>query len=100
MNDSAASDEVCIDARHPALPGHFPGRPVVPGVVLLDRVAAAIERRFDRVIAGLPQVKFLQPLLPGQSAVLELHADPAAVRFTLARDGAIIAAGSVEARAR
>ena len=28
---------------HPSLPGHFPGRPLVPGVVLLDRVLEAIE---------------------------------------------------------
>jgi 3-hydroxymyristoyl/3-hydroxydecanoyl-(acyl carrier protein) dehydratase len=32
-----------IPSDHPSLPGHFPGRPVVPGVVLLDRVVAAIE---------------------------------------------------------
>lgn len=28
---------------HPCLPGHFPGRPVVPGVVVLDHVLQAVE---------------------------------------------------------
>ena len=32
-----------ISADHPSLPGHFPGHPIVPGVVLLDRVLEAIE---------------------------------------------------------
>ena len=41
-----------IGHDHPALPGHFPGQPVVPGVVLLDRVLEAVERE-----AGEERVK-------------------------------------------
>ncbi len=63
-----------IDASHPSLPGHFPGNPIVPGVVLLDRVCAAIEAAHGGECAlRLPQVKFLQPLLPGQEADVELR---------------------------
>ena len=31
-----------IDPAHPSLPGHFPGAPVVPGVLVLERVVAAL----------------------------------------------------------
>jgi 3-hydroxyacyl-[acyl-carrier-protein] dehydratase len=87
----------CIGADHAALPGHFPGRPVVPGVVLLDRVAAAFERWRGRPPARLPQVKFLQPLLPGQEAELVLTDDGAGARFSIARGGTPIATGSIGA---
>ena len=33
-----------VAADHPALPGHFPGRPIVPGVLLLDAVLQAMRR--------------------------------------------------------
>jgi 3-hydroxymyristoyl/3-hydroxydecanoyl-(acyl carrier protein) dehydratase len=57
-----------IDARHPALPGHFPGHPVVPGVVLLDAVLAALPAHAGQAVrvTGFPSVKFLAPLAPGQ----------------------------------
>lgn len=100
MSTPAANEVIRIDAQHPALPGHFPGNPVVPGVVLLDRVAAAIENRLGRSVVGLPQVKFVRPLLPEQAAELALQPEADAVRFTLARDGATLATGSVETRAR
>jgi len=56
-----------IDLNHPALEGHFPGHPIVPGVVILDHVIAAFnkERGSSFKINKIPSVKFLSPLEPG-----------------------------------
>ena len=57
-----------IRPNHPSLPGHFPGAPLVPGVVILDEVLAAlIEWRQDAQLTGIRMVKFLAPLSPEQS---------------------------------
>lgn len=57
--------ELRVVASHPCLQGHFPGNPVVPGVVILDLVAEHILARYsDGRIGGFPQVKFLSPLFP------------------------------------
>lgn len=56
-----------VGHEHPSLPGHFPGRPVVPGVVVLDLAAAVIAPHLPgRALAGIPLAKFLLPILPGQ----------------------------------
>ena len=56
-----------VPSEHPALAGHFPGNPIVPGVVLLDEVANALKlSRPDIHLSGMPSVKFLSPLLPGE----------------------------------
>ncbi len=91
-----------IDADHPCLPGHFPGRPVVPGVVILDRVVAALEAEHGALGAlRFPQVKFVQPLLPGTFASIALDAMPAADarrwRFRVSADGALLASGEIVA---
>lgn len=88
-----------IDATHPALPGHFPGRPVVPGVVLLDRVAAAVEREFGARVAALPQVKFVAPLLPGEEAELRLEEKDKKIHFYFFRSDALLASGIAEIEA-
>ncbi|QQQ01718.1 hypothetical protein [Lysobacter enzymogenes] len=63
-----------VAADHPCLPGHFPDRPLVPGVVVLERVLDALQAQHGVLPAlRLPQVKFLQPLLPGQTARVELE---------------------------
>lgn len=101
MTPAAASLDFRIPADHPSLPGHFPGRPVVPGVVLLDRVLEAIEHTHAPLRAlRLPQVKFLQPLLPDESARIELQADQQPVprwRFRILRGDELIASGEVVA---
>ena len=85
-----------IDASHPSLPGHFPGRPVVPGVVVLDRLAATIERECNARLARLPQVKFLRPLLPGENAELVIEHDVPVPRFAVRCGEAILAKGTFE----
>ena len=56
-----------IRADHPSLPGHFPGAPIVPAVVILDEVMAAVnEWRADSRLIGIAAVKFLAPLRPAQ----------------------------------
>ncbi|BCT92130.1 hypothetical protein LYSHEL_11540 [Lysobacter helvus] len=83
---------------HPSLPGHFPGHPVVPGVVLLDHVLAAIETTYGPLGAlRLPQVKFVQPLLPGERAQVELEGEAPRWRFRVLRDGVLLASGEVAA---
>ncbi len=91
-----------VPGDHPCLPGHFPGRPVVPGVVVLDHVLAAIEAQAGPLAAvRIPQVKFLQPLLPGQVATVVLEERPLpgrrAWRFRVECAGAAIASGEIQA---
>jgi 3-hydroxyacyl-[acyl-carrier-protein] dehydratase len=84
---------------HPALPGHFPGRPIVPGVLLLDETLAGIERQLGRRVATLQQVKFVSALLPGETACVSFEPKGDRVSFVVQtqRDGgpAKLATGTV-----
>ncbi|HEY4582821.1 MAG TPA: hypothetical protein VIG88_08160 [Lysobacter sp.] len=88
--------EFVVDASHPALPGHFPGHPIVPGVVLLDRVVEAIEAAHGPLARlRLPQVKFVQPLLPGECARVEIDGAAPRWRFRILRGDTLLASGDV-----
>jgi 3-hydroxyacyl-[acyl-carrier-protein] dehydratase len=64
-----------ISADHPSLPGHFPGAPIVPGVVILDEILAALtEWRKDSRVTIISLVKFLVPLKPEQPFTICLAA--------------------------
>ena len=85
-----------IPADHPSLPGHFPGQPIVPGVVVLERVLEAIELTQGPLgPLRLPQVKFVQPLLPGDVADIVLDGESPRWRFRVLRAQALIASGDV-----
>lgn len=89
-----------VATDHPCLPGHFPGRPLVPGVVILDRVLDAVEAAHGALgPVRLPQVKFLQPLLPGEDAQVELvqAGDAARWRFRVLRGDTVLATGELVA---
>ncbi len=95
-------DGFFVEAAHPCLPGHFPGAPLVPGVVILDRVVAAIEASHGALGAvRFPQVKFVQPLLPEVRAEIALEALPATDarrwRFSVSAGDTLLASGEIVA---
>ncbi|WP_179401268.1 AMP-binding protein [Burkholderia guangdongensis] len=89
-----------IPADHPALPGHFPGRPIVPGVVLLDHaisaIGAALNRPFDTWRLG--SAKFPSPAAPGEPLALAFDtAASGAIRFTVRAGPREVASGVLSA---
>ncbi len=88
----------CVDPAHPCLAGHFPGRPLVPGVMLLEQVASGLRRWRDQRMARVLDAKFLAPLQPGREAQVQLEAvaDSAQVRFRIVAGDTLLARGRIE----
>jgi 3-hydroxymyristoyl/3-hydroxydecanoyl-(acyl carrier protein) dehydratase len=106
---SASGGELRFAPDHPALAGHFPQHPVVPGVLLLDAALHSIESAAaaDRLgasnrlgAAGPPwhilAVKFHRLVQADES--LQLHVAPQAdrtLRFELRSGEALAVSGSI-----
>ena len=94
---------LAVAADHPAYAGHFPGQPILPGVVLLDETLHALAVQLGGADAAwqLKSVKFHSPVQPGEQLALHAVESPAgSFRFELrcgdARGHArIVASGSV-----
>jgi len=86
-----------VGANHAAIPGHFPGHPVVPGVVLLERVIRAVARSYpDAAITRIEHVKFLEVLRPDETFEIALSIDDDIVSFQcMKRAGAMLAVGKL-----
>jgi 3-hydroxyacyl-[acyl-carrier-protein] dehydratase len=63
--DFTVNAELCealvrLDPAHAVFEGHFPGRPVVPGVCMLQMIASVIERAAGHpvVMTSLANVKY------------------------------------------
>ncbi len=87
-----------IAAQHPSLPGHFPGHPVVPGVVLLTEVTACARNFLARPVmfTGLPAVKFTHPLMPETEFEIVIEeAKPGTLKFQCLQNDTQLASGSL-----
>ena len=78
--------------EHPCYAGHFPGNPVVPGVLLLDLIVSELSRGPPRVIGS---VKFHRPVKPGEGFVLRWKSVGPQVTFRCERDVVLLIEGSL-----
>jgi 3-hydroxyacyl-[acyl-carrier-protein] dehydratase len=86
-----------VSVEHPALSGHFPGCPIVPGVLLLDEVMSGVNRSGDFHVAGLREVKLLAVMHPGELATTCCDTNSGAFEVSVIRSGTrtVLAKGSL-----
>lgn len=88
FSDLVGSEVVChfdVEPTLKVLEGHFPGHPILPGVVQVEMMAQAAafltihvldkpahEVKLDVALLGVEKAKFRKPVIPGMS--LEIHA--------------------------
>jgi 3-hydroxyacyl-[acyl-carrier-protein] dehydratase len=95
-----ADIDLPIAPDHPAFAGHFPGTPIVPGVVLLDLALVAIGTALGQELSAchINSVKFLSPVKPGEPVQLRYEAQASgAIRFDLSSGERKVASAVVRA---
>ena len=101
MSDSiAASRTVEVPVAHRAFDGHFPGRPVLPGVALLAEVleTALREPALAACVGSEPRlavVKFLAPVGPGATLEIEFRLGPRVLEWRVREGARDVASGQI-----
>jgi 3-hydroxymyristoyl/3-hydroxydecanoyl-(acyl carrier protein) dehydratase len=87
-----------VEPDHPVFAGHFPGRPIVPGVMLLEWVLGEVAAALGRAPATLRlrETKFFTPLGPGERAELTCELGESRGSFDIRRDSVAVARGVIE----
>jgi 3-hydroxyacyl-[acyl-carrier-protein] dehydratase len=85
-----------IPKEHPAFAGHFPGTPILPGVLLLDETLRALERADNTARWRIGAAKFLKPVAPGEELQVQHEPQPnGSVRFHVVSAGVLVATGTL-----
>lgn len=100
ITDPEAALTFTIPHDHPAIPGHFPGRPIVPGVMLLDHAISAMGAALSCSLDAcrLSSAKFLNPAQPGEPLTLTYAISASgAIRFKVSAGARTVASGVLAA---
>jgi beta-hydroxyacyl-ACP dehydratase FabZ len=103
-----------VGLQHPAFAGHFPSKPILPGVFLIEAMAQTAgvmlgsaapretqpEGQRVPMLAAVNRFKFLKPVTPGQELRIETKklTDAGAMAYiegTVTVDGEIVARGEL-----
>jgi 3-hydroxymyristoyl/3-hydroxydecanoyl-(acyl carrier protein) dehydratase len=95
-----------VPMDHPAFAGHFPGAPIVPGVLLLDAAVHAIQQANATQATGLvaaqifeiSTAKFLSPVGPGETLTISCRPGAAGTHFDIHSGARKVATGTLTLR--
>jgi 3-hydroxymyristoyl/3-hydroxydecanoyl-(acyl carrier protein) dehydratase len=91
--DTAFVADARFDRADPVFAGHFPGRPIVPGVLLIERVEAVLAQRGRRMVE-VSSVKFHAAASPEETLGISVACDASGdARFEIVRDATLVASG-------
>lgn len=93
---------IAVAPDHPAFAGHFPGQPILPGVVLLGWATSALGAALGRPVppCGIAAAKFLQPVRPGTSLLIRhVRETRGTWRFEILAGDATVASGTLKVAA-
>ncbi|WP_192348207.1 hypothetical protein [Algoriphagus sp. Y33] len=74
QNDAESVMEVQVLEDSPVFKGHFPGNPILPGVIMVEAVRSSLQRLFGKEfhLRTALSIKFLSILNPSKNAVVHL----------------------------
>lgn len=92
-----------VPPHHPSFDGHFPGHPILPGVVMLAEAMAAVENATGTTARDwiLEQAKFVRAVEPGARLAITHAMQPSGnLRFEIRDGDRVVASGAMARRAR
>ena len=101
MPGAPVTTALAVPRDHPAYDGHFPGHPILPGVVILAEALATIAASTGTSVDAwsVSNAKFLEPVTPGTPLTLSHELlDTGGVRFEVRSPAGVVASGALATR--
>lgn len=91
-----------VPPDHPAFAGHFPGAPIVPGVLLLDAAVHAIQQAHTQAASPgaargceISSAKFLSAVGPGETLTVSCRPGAGGTHFEIHSGTRKVATGTI-----
>jgi UDP-3-O-[3-hydroxymyristoyl] N-acetylglucosamine deacetylase/3-hydroxyacyl-[acyl-carrier-protein] dehydratase len=89
-----------VTGNEPFFPGHFPGRPIMPGVLIIEAMAQtggilmlnSVENPEEKLVVfmGIDKAKFRKQVVPGDQLVLEAELVSQRSKFVVIKAKAMV----------